>query len=240
MIMMKRLLITWLSAIMSFTAIAQQSNTISFLGIPVDGSKAEMENRLRTEKGFFYEDNNWQEAGILTGNFNGYQVHVSISDYNGLVKRVMVSYPYMSETQVKILYNELFRQLSKNEKYVVNMFDSTGELNEDEDISYEISVNSKQYQNVFVYPPWETLKDYVKRIENVQNPDDLSQDEELMSFYNSTHKDGKEDSAAILFWILEHSEGHVWFTIVTGVNYGDYHIILFYDNKKNKANGEDL
>lgn len=233
--MMKRLLITWLIAIMSFTAIAQQSNTISFMGIPVDGSKAKMVKRLKTEKGFFYESKDWKKDGFLTGNFNGYQVNVGIREYNGLVNRVSVFYPDMSKTQVKRVYNDLYRQLSKEEKYIFDFFNSSGELDEDEDISYEISVNSKQYQNVFFYPPWGTLNDFEMRVKN-----NLSLNEELLSLYNSTFKDGETDRVSAYDWGKEHSEGNVWFTISTGVKSGDYHITIYYDNTKNQANGEDL
>ena len=238
--MMKRLLTTLVVALMSFVAMAQDDNTIKFLGIPVDGTKFEMEQRLRTEKGFYYENSFYREAGILSGNFNGYRVKVSVSDYNGLVKRVAVFYPDASESQVKIQYNNLFNQLRNNEKYLYNLIESSGELSEEEDISYEMSIHDKQYQNVFVYPPYGTMNGFNKKIAEAENPEDVLADEELMAFANATLKDGKADEASVILWTLEHSEGQVWYTIGEGNDSGKYRIIMFYDNTKNTPNGEDL
>ena len=53
-----------------------------------------------------------------------------------------------NEANVKIRYNNLFKQLSNNGKYEVH----TGStLEEKEDISYEMSVHKKRYDAVF-YP----------------------------------------------------------------------------------------
>ena len=69
--MMKKFILSLLLLMMTVSAFAQTDNTIKFLGIPVDGTKFEMEQKLRTEKGFFYESNELRKAGMLTGNFNG-------------------------------------------------------------------------------------------------------------------------------------------------------------------------
>ena len=71
---MKKLLTTFSVALMTLVAVAQTTNTISFMGIPVDGSKFEVEQRLRTEKGFTYENNDYRRAGILSGNFNCHNI----------------------------------------------------------------------------------------------------------------------------------------------------------------------
>lgn len=232
---MKKLLTTLLIALVSFVATAQQSNTITFLGIPVDGKKAVVERRLRNEKGFFYENNLWREAGVLTGNFNGFRVRVAVVDYNGLVNRIMVSYPDVSETQVKIQYNNLLEQFKNSDKYVYQVIDCSGELSDEEDISYEISVNSKQYQNVFIYPPMETLNNLKKSIEEADNPEEILQNEGL-----ALNDDGELTYISRFFWITKHAEGKVWFTIGKGVDYGKYCILIYYENEKNKPNGEDL
>lgn len=240
MMKMKKILTTLLITLMSFAAVAQQFNTISFLGIPVEGSKSEVERRLKTEKGFYYEDADWEKVGILTGNFNGYKVNVSIVEYNGSVERVMVAYPDVSETQVKIQYNNLFHQLSKNEKYMYQVLDCSGELGEEEDISYEISVNSKQYQNVFMYPPWGTLNEMKRKISEYEKPEDAINEKDVKDFVDATFTDGEPDETKLFLWVMQHSEGNVWFTISTGVRYGTYHILLFYENNKNKSHEDDL
>lgn len=236
---MKKILTTLLLVILSFVAVAQ-TNTITFLGIPVDGSKSVIEQRLRKEKGFFYENDLYEEAGFLSGNFNGYRVRVAVYDYNGLVRRVAVILPDVSETQVKIQYNNLFNQLKNNEKYLYRETDCSGELSEEEDISYEISVNDKQYQNVFFYPPWGTLNEFIKSLKEAENPQDVLEEERFADLVKSSFKDGELDGASSVLWAMNNSEGKVWYTIGKATNYGQYHIIIFYDNIKNEPNGEDL
>ena len=240
------LIITLLLSFLNINAQREEtsSNTIKdiikFMGIPVDGSKFEVEQRLRTEKGFTYENNDYRRAGILSGYFNGYRVNVVVSDYNGLVNRVTVFLPNASETQVRIQYNKLFNQFKNNDKYIYQILDCSGELSEEEDISYEIAVHDKQYQNVFFYPPWGTMNAFLKKLEEAENPEEVLEDEELMEIAGEIVKDGEVDQLSTFLWSMNHSEGHVWFTISSASEYGKYRVVIYYDNTKNQPNGEDL
>ena len=68
----------------SLGAIAQKDVT-KFLGIPVDGTKSEMKNKL-IAKGFTFNRQN----DNLEGEFNGQQVQVFIGTNNNKVCRIMV------------------------------------------------------------------------------------------------------------------------------------------------------
>lgn len=114
-----------------------------FLGIPVDGTKAEMISKLK-DKGF-------NEAigldDVLEGEFNGKDVYVTVQTNNRKVWRVIVSDKNgVDETQIKISFNNLCGQFEENSKYV-GVGDQT--IPESDDISYEMTVNNKRYQAAF-------------------------------------------------------------------------------------------
>ena len=70
-IIMKRYILTFVLVLTSLSAFCQ--NTIKFLGIPIEGTKKEMISKLQA-KG--YEYNSY--ADVLTGEFNGYDVTISV------------------------------------------------------------------------------------------------------------------------------------------------------------------
>ena len=142
---MKRFLVTFLFVLMTITVIAQESNTIKFLGIPVDGTKKEMISKLQA-KGYEYD----ASSDCLFGEFNGTNVSINVQTVNNRVWRIGIVDENVNndEANIKIRYNNLFKQLSNNDKYKV-LGGST--LGEEEDISYEMSVHKKRYDAVF-YP----------------------------------------------------------------------------------------
>ena len=142
---MKRFLITFLFVLMTITAIAQESNTIKFLGIPVDGTKKEMISKLQA-KGYEYD----AYSDVLLGEFNGTNVAISVQTVNNRVWRIAIidAKANNDETNIKIRYNLLFEQLSNNDKYEV--YDGST-LGEEEDISYEMSVHKKRYDATFTF-----------------------------------------------------------------------------------------
>ena len=143
--MMKRFLITFLFVLMAITAIAQESNTIKFLGIPVDGTKKEMISKLQA-KGYEYN----ASSDYLFGEFNGTNVRIFVQTVNNRVWRIGIIDANIidNEANIKIRYNDLFRQLSNNDKYKVLGARTWGE---EEDISYEMSVHKKRYDAVFIF-----------------------------------------------------------------------------------------
>ncbi|MBO7446474.1 MAG: hypothetical protein J6T86_08720 [Bacteroidales bacterium] len=195
---MKKILFLAVALIFSTVSFAQ-NNVTQFLGIPVDGTKSAMIQKLKA-KGFTYN----ATLDMLEGEFNGQPVRVTVVTDNNKVYRIcLIDENNCSESQIKIRFNTLCRQFENNKKYLP-MKDNQ-EISESEDISYEMLVHKKEYQAGF-------------------------------------YQIGPEGTTSFLDKSLEEleqiSKKVVWFTI--GDHYGQYYIIMYYDNYNNQANGEDL
>ena len=180
---MKRFLATFLFVLMTIAAIAQDSNTIKFLGIPVDGTKKEMISKLQA-KGYEYD----AYSDLLFGEFNGTKVIVYVQTVNNRVWRIGIldANENIDEANVKARYNNLFKQLSNNNKYKI---DSGSILGEEEDISYEMTVHNKRYEATFTFKDksihgrvWYMIVEkygkygimmYYENLDNEANGDDL-------------------------------------------------------------------
>ena len=79
---MKKLL-ALAAAILFSGAVCAQNDVTKFLGIPVDGTKSEMIQKLE-EKGYRYNSQN----DFLEGEFNGRDVHIYIGTNNNKVYRI--------------------------------------------------------------------------------------------------------------------------------------------------------
>lgn len=209
-----------------------QQEVTKFLGIPVDGSKSEMVRQLK-EKGFKVDPLN---EDVLTGEFNGVKVNVYVVTNNNKVWRIMVSDANMQSVgNIRIRFNNLCQQFQNNRKYVPASLSSDYTIPENEDISYEITVNDKRYEAVYYQISAETdsasimrelqpvfLKKYTK--EQLSNPT-----EELQKDMQAT---------AVMHMFELWSKSPVWFMISN--LYGQYYITMYYDNEYNRANGEYL
>lgn len=223
---MKRIFATLFLVITTITILAQSANdnTLKFLGHPVDGSKSQMEKHLRS-KGFTY--NSYSDC--YKGKFNGKLVDVYISTNNGNVDRVYVAFPTQrSESDIINEYNILLGQFKNNDKYLE--LKENPQIPEDENLSYEMSVNNKRYEASYYYVPQiDTLamqKEFHEELTRRYTPEQL---EELTEI----------DVLKFVFEKLEDMlTGSVWFTIHE--IYGKYQIGLYYDNLNNRPNGEDL
>ena len=143
---MKRLFTLVALCLISIVAFAQKDVT-KFLGIPVDGTKTQMIQKLKA-KGFVYN----QQKDILKGEFNGEQVEISVQTQGNKVWRLAVSdVKGRDEGQIKIRYNKLINQFKNNENYMA--ISENEELSEDEDIRYKMIVDNKQYQTAFYQKP---------------------------------------------------------------------------------------
>lgn len=141
--------------LMLSVALHAQKEVTKFLGIPVDGSKSSMIQKLKN-KGFVYDPS----ADYLKGEFNGQQVDVYVVTNNNKVYRIMVCDKNdWDEGQIKIRYNTLCRQFANNQKYVPL---DAEELSERENISYEMTVNKKEYQATYAQLPADD--DLIKRL----------------------------------------------------------------------------
>lgn len=140
--------------LMLSVALYAQKEVTKFLGIPVDGSKSSMIQKLKN-KGFVYDPS----TDRLKGVFNGQRVNVYVVTNNNRVCRIMVcDKNTCDEGQIKIRYNTLCRQFANNQKYVPL---DAEELLERENISYEMTVNKKEYQATYAQLPADD--DLIKR-----------------------------------------------------------------------------
>ena len=228
--------------IMCFTVFGQSESTLKFLGIPVDGSKSEMVAALK-DKGFRYDSN----SGFLVGDFNGRESHIGIVENHGKVYRVVVFDANTYDAgQIKIRFNNLIHQFeNSNGKYYYTV--PNNPIPEDEDISYEISVNNKQYSAEFIYNPLygnDELRDRLinevieelglEKIKDEKTAGGITYGE----FYSDKDKYNQLISSLVGLKIIQMSNSSVWFTICN--HYGEYFIGIYYDNLINKPNGEDL
>lgn len=234
-------LLTFLGA---SNTMAQKTNTTKkevtkFLGIPVDGTKNQMIQKLKA-KGFTYN----QKQDILKGKFNGRDVYISVVTNKNKVWRIMVEDAISSnETAIKIRFNELCRQFMENGKYVPQ--DLTGKY----EIEDTYLRSSKRYQAVY-FQVSDKDKEYIQKIQegNQEIRDEIQND--LLDYLNQKYTQEQLDNLTeeeiqnetisfvleMVFERIKHRS--VWFMISDEIL--DYRIIMYYDNELNKANGEDL
>ena len=228
---MKKLLSLVLLLACSAVSYAQNEVT-QFLGIPVDGSKSEMIQKLKA-KGFQYDS----ELDRLEGEFNGHDSHIYVVTNNNKVYRIMVTDAIGSdESNIKIRFNTLCRQFKNNEKYQ-SVSSESYIIPEDEDISYEMSINKKRYQASYFQIP-EGGIDSTALAQDVQSfLFSKYSPEQISSFTEDQTKEAMTET--ILYVLEKFSNRSVWFMISEDV-LGGYKILLYYDNRYNQANGEDL
>lgn len=132
--------------LMLSVAIYAQKEITKFMGIPVDGSKTAMIQKLKN-KGFV----DIGERDWLEGEFNGEEVLVSPAMNNNKVFRIGVFDKHeRNETQIRIRFNRLLNQFINNKKYVQL---SGRELTEEDNIYYDLSIKKKQIDATFAQRP---------------------------------------------------------------------------------------
>jgi len=221
---MKKLFFSF-AALLCLSAAAQTPNDVTrFLGIPIDGTKAEMIRQLK-EKGFRSSS---YDSEVLEGEFNGRDVLLRVVTNNNKVYRIMVADANtQDESSIRIRFNTLCRQFENNPKYISISDDQT--IPDDENIDYEISANRKRYQAEFYQKTDETIAE-----EQVKTLTSQYTEEQLANLSEELQQQLLE-----LVRIKMSLEKMVWFTI-NKVSYNNYIIAIYYDNTYNQANGEDL
>lgn len=217
-----------------------KTEVTKFLGIPVDGTKNQMIQKIKA-KGFTYN----QKQDRLKGKFNGRDVYVSVVTNKNKVWRIMVQDVVpSSETDIRIRFNELCRQFAENEKYVPQNLTGNYEIESEEDISYNITVRNKRYEAAY-FQMTEKDKEFLQdttALMNAVKPIIQSKytQEELDNPTEKIMEDVVNITTDYLFENLYDrvKNRSVWFLI--NEFYGDYSIIMYYDNELNKARGEDL
>lgn len=227
---MKKLALIITTLLLSVSVFAQEDVT-KFLGIPVDGFKPEMIRKLKA-KG--YTEHSYK-PDVLVGEFNGRDVEVSVVTNNNKVYRIFVQDAYtVDEYNIKIRYNTLCEQFENNKRYI-SMAVEGQSIPDDEDISDQMLYEDKRYEALYFQVPEQVdtlavqtalrervLAKYTE--EQLANPTSEMQEEVLKATFD------------IAFEIYEKKS--VWFTINKEGN--RYRILMYYDNKYNEANGEDL
>lgn len=211
--------------ISSIFVYAQQDVT-KFLGIPVDGSKSEMIQKLKA-KGYTSSSHN---KDILVGEFNGANVEIQVVTNKNKVCRVVVfdANP-TNEGGIKIRFNRLCEQFANNSKYISSIKSLEDyKISDDEDVAYEMTVNKKRYEAIFY-----------------QKPDSVDIDTVVKSILMSKYTEEQlanpteELRAEVINLITQYAlYKPVWF-IISDFQ-GKYYIVMYYDNEYNRANGEDL
>lgn len=240
--MKKLVFLIFMCVVSAMRLSAQEKDVTKFLGIPVDGTKSAMVQKL-CQKGFVYD----RQTGLLEGEFNGRKVIVSVVTNNNKVWRIMLQDAVAShETDIKIRFNTLCRQFAQNSKYCYPYFDDEKDyiISDSEDISHQILISKKRYGASFWQcglPKEVFMKEFAaKALKLFEEKEGLSA-EELNEKYSPEEfaEKFKKYAPSVLDAEFEKlSKKSVWFMI--NETYGRYEILMYYDNECNRANGEDL
>ena len=226
---MKKLISCCIVALLSVAMYAQKDIT-TFLGIPVDGSKSEMEKKL-IEKGFTMKESEYSK--YLSGEFNGAYVRISIGTNKNKVYRITVNEAIgKRETSVKERYNTLVSQFMKNKRYIA-LKDYT--IPKDE--YFVLSSMEERYEAVYYQVPditkfnTATLAKIKEELKGKYTPEQIS---------NPTEEIKKEMiDIAIKADTELLSKKPVYMYVYKG-EYNMYYICISYENEYNRAHGEDL
>lgn len=227
---MKRLIFSLLVTL-TVLSVSAQKDVTKFLGIPVDGTKAEMIQKLKA-KGFTSTS---YDRDVLEGVFNGSNVNVHIVTNGNKVWRIMVTDAIsQDETNIRIRFNKLCQQFESNSKYMSLNNDQS--ISEDEDIAYNILVHKKRYEAAYYQQP--------EAMDTTAMQNDLAN--LLLSKYSQEQLENPTSAiqADIIKITTDYafdkiSKKSVWFMISKDI-YRKYSICMYYDNIYNQANGEDL
>ena len=228
---MKKLLFSLLATLLTLSLYAQNDVT-TFLGIPVDGFKSEMRQKL-IAKGFTPKKVGTNE--YLEGEFNGTDVHIYIATNNNKVYRIMVcDANTQDEANIKIRFNKLVNQFENNKRYTAL---DQYTISDTEDISYEMLFHKKTFDALFYQNP------DMEKVDTLALQNKIR--EQLLEKYkpeqleNPTEEMNQEVQAiAMRIGMDMIFKKPVWFRICE--SYGEYYITMYYDNEYNHANGEDL
>lgn len=227
---MKRVLLILALAAISIMTYAQAP--IKFMGIPVDGSKTQMIQKLQG-KGF----TKVQGYDCLKGQFNGRNVNVFIQTNKNKVCRIMVAQTDLTDIAgVKTDFNILCSQFENNPKYIDLI--SNQSIPEGTDILYEMSIHNKQFDAMYYQKPAE-----IDTVKMQQEMDSLIYNyiaEHNLNIHNLSDEQKETMSNEIVQKVMydTYSKRPVWFRICE-LN-GEYYITMYYDNEFNRSHGEDL
>lgn len=206
-----------------------QKDVTQFLGIPVDGSKSEMIQKLK-DKGYTISPN---KEDVLVGEFNGTDVNIYIVTNNNKVRRIaIVDANPTSEANIKTRFNKLLQQFQNNKRYLFTS-DSTIQkykIPESERISYELTVHNKQYQMVF-YQQTAGYDSLTLKINTLNEKQKQTPNDAYINQLTELIRNQMEE-------VYKCFNKKVWVNI--SILSGEFYITIFYDNVYNEGNGESL
>ena len=212
---MKKLLSFAIIALFATSVFAQQEVT-KFLGIPIDGTKSAMIEKLKA-KGFTWN----ARMECLEGEFNGEDVYVKVATNNNKVWRIgLMDKNLRNETDIRIRFNLLVNQFERNAKYKKFRNDEDFIIQDSERIGENIWLYHKRYRAAYIQNA--RFKDFENMTD--EEAEKLSEKEIEQQFRSLI------DSALC---------NQVWF-MIEREGYEKFKILMFYDNERNHANGEDL
>ncbi|OUQ52798.1 hypothetical protein B5E60_10510 [Alistipes sp. An116] len=212
-----------------------EKDVTEFLGIPVDGYKPAMIEKLKA-KGFRYIPN----EDLLEGEFNGTEVYVGVATNNNKVYRIgLIDKNNQNKTDIRIRFNLLCRQFENNPRYTSLSEDQT--IPEDEDFAFEMAFRNKRYEAIFYQ---NLLTDSLSLARRAQFITKKVQSDLLHKYTQEQIDNPSEEIQSEIFNLTAEytadmlTKKSVWFMILEHAR--EYYICMFYDNEYNKANGEDL
>lgn len=208
-----------------------QKDVTQFLDIPIDGFKPEMIKKLKS-KGY---TNVQGSEEMLKGEFNGTDVNIGIATNNNKVWRIgIVDANYTDEINIKIRFNNLIQQFMNNERYVTEPDSTVAKytISKEMDISYEMKVKDKRYEAKFYQKSikLDSLKRELQLLEDRATQKDSLNDKEIEKL--------KPLMTELFKVYMNKTNKTVWFMI--DEKYGEYGILMFYENGYNKADGSGL
>lgn len=154
---MKRVSTILLAALLAQSAFSLTDVPVTFLGIPVDGTKSAMIDSLKN-KGFAYAKTD-MEYEFLSGVLNGKDVTLTIHTTMGKVDEVNVFYTNpLSSSRIRIEYNNLLLQLKNNGKYVE--LEAYEPISSASELRQRIETDPNAYYTAFWVRPQLSVEDY--------------------------------------------------------------------------------
>ena len=134
-----------------------QSDVTLFKGIAIDGTKERMIKALKKQG--FKESNEelrflrtgfygLESGELLSGEFNGMQVIVSVIENKGKVCGIgVVENLKRNEAQIKRAFNDLVEQFNNHKNY--KPYKENQKIGASEDIAFGLSIYNKEYRAIF-------------------------------------------------------------------------------------------
>ncbi len=215
-----------------------QRDVTTFLGVPIDGAKDELLEKLK-DKGWLPS---MKGSDVLHGQFEKIDLELRVVTYNDTVYRIVLSdRSTFDEKEIITRYNMLCDYFLESHRYSGN---ASQKLSETMDLTYEMKTMNRHIDAVFYQMPDMTTDTYnnitahfqssyseKKRQQAFARLKDASEDESLLEEL-LTGKDADLYNEIYQVFLKIGTMKMVWFTIDRDV-FGRYKILVFFDNKYN-------